>query len=393
MASYDHTQYSQIRDNPDHIYYDLTARSYASNVTDTSVPIRLSDTRSNPIINDISMYEMSIVRFQVDTFSESLPVLLFQTERFSVDPNIGIYTVTLEYNDGAGGLTSSSAENLIWSPQLKDEQVPSSPVSNPSGIQSFTPYYYVYNFQYFINLINEALTRAMDKLKALVAPVLNTVEEPWLVWNDNQTATLYARESHFDSDVVDPTPKVNIYFNRALYSILSSLPSVKFGLNSPDNKYYQILVKRYNGAKVVTLPNFGIDKLIEVPQEYPTTDQFTPISSIMFTTSTIPVIANQMSNATVYIDGQPNQLNQSYNQFANVLTDISSTDMAYKPSLLYVAQGEYRMISLMNNRQPLNQVDIEVFWVDKVGVKRAVFLPPNASVTLKLMFRKKKYLK
>ena len=390
MASYNQTQYSQIRYTPDHVYYDLTARSYASNETDVSIPIKLTDTRSNPIINDISEYHMSIVRFQVDTFSETLPVFFFQTERYTTDRDLGIYEVAMEYDNGAGDV-GFATDKLIWAPQIQTVAVPQPPSVNENGLQANSEYYYAYNFQYVIKLLNDSLVRCFEKLQTSLVPTLDTQDPPFFTWEKDQTARLYAREDMYDSDAF---PRIRIYFNRSLYSILSSLPSIKvsnIGSLQVFN-YYQLIVCPYNGAKVSTVVTFGIHSLIYVDQEYSTVDQFSPVASVLFISSTIPIIPNSLANPQFYIDGQPNQLSDTYNKFANVITDVSSGDLAYKPSLLYIPSGEYRMIDMMNNKQPLNQIDIEVHWTDKTGVHRPILLAPNSSVTLKMMFRKKKYI-
>lgn len=394
MASYTHTQYSQIKYSPDHVYYDLVSRSYASNVTDISIPITFSDTRSAPIIDDISQYQASIIRFQVDTFSELLPVLFFQTQINADDRDLGVYRIALRYDDTMGTFLTEE-EPLIWSPQIKDAPTPPPPSDNAGGLQSNTSYYYCYNFEYFINLINEAFERAMQRLRDAL-PFLVGKEAPFFVWQDNQTARLYAREDTFDSDSTGPYISIN--FNRSMYSLLSSLPSVKGAklfTDKIDPTNFQILVKPWHGVRVVNVEESesGIHKLIVVPQEYSTVDQWSPVASVMFTTATIPILPTYQSNPQVFIDGQPNKLTETYDKFANVLTDISSGDLAYKPSLLYVPSGEYRMIDLANNKQPLNTIDIQVYWQDKLGFHHPLSLSPNSSVSLKIMFRKKKYLK
>jgi hypothetical protein len=393
MASYNHTQYSEIKHSPDHVYYDLVSRSYASNVTDVSVPITFSDTRSAPIIDDISQYQMSIIRFQVDTFTELLPVLFFQTAIGTTDRNEGVYRIVLRYDDTMG-TTLAEEEPLLWSPQIKDAPIPPPPSTLPGGLQSNTSFYYCYNFEYFIGLINEAFERAMTRLRNAL-PFLDGKEAPFLVWQNNQTARLYAREDTFNSDKT--TPYVSINFNRSLYSVLSSLPSIKgvpIDTNRINPAYFQILVRPWNGVRVVNVEESesGIHKLIYVDQEYSTIDQFTPVASISFTTATIPILPTFQSNPQVIIDGQPNKLTNTYDKFANVITDISA-DFAYKSSILYNPQSEFRMIDMSNNKQPLNTIDIQVYWQDKLGFHHPLNLSPNSSVSLKIMFRKKNYKK
>jgi hypothetical protein len=326
---------------------------------------------------------MSIVRFQIDTFN--LPSLIFQVENNQADRDLGIYTLTLEYDDGVGGITTTNPEPVMWIPQTSNAPLPNPPSLTGTGFQEFSDYYFCHDFQYMIDLINTAFDNAMTALIAAVAPVLNTVEPPFLAWNKDKTATLYARESHFDSDAA---AKVKIYFNRPLYSLFNSFPAWKFTPPVTEKKYYEIQVKRYLGEKVITLPEFGIDKLIRVEQEFSTISQWTPVSSVMFTTSTIPIIPNQLSNPVIYLDGGPIQLNQTYKNFSNIISDISTDECVYKPELLFVPSAEYRRIDLQND-QPLTQIDIQVFWKDKLGFIRPFTLPPNASCSMKILFEKK----
>jgi hypothetical protein len=296
----------------------------------------------------------------------------------------------MHYDNGAGDV-GFVEDNLIWAPQIESEPVPQPPSENPNGIQANVGYYYAYNFQYVINLINESLIRCFQKLQSAEAPTLDTQDPPFMTWEKDNTVRLYARADMYDTDTF---PRVEIYFNRSLYSLLSSLPSIKvdkIGV-SPTSQYFQLLVKSYYGARISNVVSFGIHDLIYVDQEYSTIDQFTPVSSILLESSTIPVIPNQQSNPQIYIDGQPNQLSTTYNKFANVITDITA-DNASKPTVLYIPSGEYRMISLMNNQQPLHQIDIQCKWMDKTGEIHDVMLSPNSSVSLKIMFRRKKNLK
>jgi hypothetical protein len=389
MATYTATNYNQTVHSNDHTYYDIVLRNYVSdNRPSDSLQLQFSESRDTPLIPNAKDYFMSIVRFQIDTYD--LPVLFFQVENDQADPNLGTYTVTLEYDDGAGGKTTAPFENVIWTPQKTKVPVPAAPNTTPNGLQVPSEYYYCLDYAYFINLVNEALERAMTALQVLVADaVFNTVEPPFLVWeNDMKKATLYARESHFDSQAAAGVPFVSIFFNRSLHSLFSTFPVLKFDYPVQEKKFYQIMCRRFNGEKVVTIPEFGIDKLIKVQQELSTIGQWTPISSIVFTTSTVPVVPNVLSNPIVYVDGNPQQLTRTYKHYSNIISDISTDECGYRPELLYNPSAQYRIIDLQND-QPLYQFDIQVYWKDKFGFLRPFNLPPNSSCSMKILFQKK----
>ena len=382
MASYSHTNFNQINYNADYQYYDITIRNHGSEEETLPIQLNYQEQRDTPIINNALDYKMSIIRFSISTFG--LPSLIFQIQNRQPDPNLGIYSVTLEYDDGLGGGGQTQPEFLQWIPQ-NVVPIPIAPSLTSNGLQTFSDYYFCQNYAYFIQILNNALTEAMNKLKLLVTPILDTVEEPFLIWNtDTVSATIYARESHFNSA---STAKVNIYFNRALYSLLSTFNFIKFNTGVVRNKYYKLILDRFDGFNVVVLPSFGIDELIFSNQEISTITEWSPISSILFTTSTIPINSTQLSVPSVYIDGQQNSLTPSFKNFSNIITDLSSDEFSYKSNLLYLPSAQYRYVSLQNN-SPLTNIDISVFWKDKLGIIREFLLLPGGSAEIKILFEK-----
>jgi hypothetical protein len=382
MASYSHTNFNQINYNADYQYYDITIRNHGSEEETLPIQLNYQEQRDTPIINNALDYKMSIIRFSISTFG--LPSLIFQIQNRQPDPNLGIYSVTLEYDDGLGGGGQTQPEFLQWIPQ-NVVPTPIAPSLTSNGLQTFSEYYFCQNYAYFIQILNNALTEAMNKLKLIVSPILDTVEEPFLVWNtDTVSATIYARASHFNSA---STAKVNIYFNRALYSLLSTFNFIKFNTGVVRNKYYKLILDRFDGFNIVVLPSFGIDELIFSNQEISTITEWSPISSILFTTSTIPINSTQLSVPSVYIDGQQNSLTPSFKNFSNIITDLSSDEFSYKSNLLYLPSAQYRYVSLQNN-SPLTNIDISVFWKDKLGIIREFLLLPGGSAEIKILFEK-----
>lgn len=385
MSSHSHLTYAGIKHSPDIVYYNITMLASESPDAETEIPLVFNEIRDTAIVPNSKDYYLSIIRFYADTF-EGLPVQYFRVEGNQGDRDKGIYTITLEYDNGAGTVISTPAISVVWKPQKRNAAIPPAPNQTSNGAQVFDDYYYIMNYQYMVLLVNETFVYAMQSLKGLVGAIIAPIEPPFMAFNtEDQTVTLYARESHYDTSVF---PQIRIYFNRPMYSLYNSLPAFKFDIKNPDKKYYQLIMNRYSGRNVVTLPDFGIDQLIFSKQEYSTLQNQSPVSSILFTSSTIPVQSEQMSAPVVYFNGKPRLLNNTYNNFANIITDIQSDELGYKPGILYVPSGAYRLIDLQND-QPLKQIDIALWWRDLLGVIRPMHLAPNSSCSLKLMFRKK----
>ena len=85
---------SSVPVNPDHVYFDLVITNIKSEYTEP-IPIYFNENRTNPIINNSGDYDMSIVRFQLDT--QALPLWIPEIQANQSDPNLTIYSVTMSY--------------------------------------------------------------------------------------------------------------------------------------------------------------------------------------------------------------------------------------------------------------------------------------------------------
>lgn len=384
--NYNVTNVNQMGYNPEHVYYDMIFRNFNSSQFESNIPLNFQETRDKPILNKASDYELSIVRFCLDT--HALPIFIPDIERSQANPNLTIYTVTLEHDDGVT-ITTTPPESVIFVPDDKAQSIPPAPINNPYGLQTDSLYYYIYSYESFIRMINTALLNAMNALIALV-PALAGIEQPFLCWNPTtHSADLYCRVSHFDESITPAllTPKISIYFNRPLFSYFNSFPHEKYLYNNANNRHYRIVCDSCNNVRAGTYDG-GVDLLIKVQQEYSTTPSLCPIGSIMFVTNTMPVVSNLLSVPQIFDNGRQIQLTNSNNNYSNIITDIQSLDNGYRSTLLYTPSAEYRYISLTNDA-PLKQIDITVIWSDKQGRHRNLFLPPNTSCSLKIMFKRK----
>ena len=96
-------QSSPNSDEPDIIYYDCTIRNFLNSTTPESNQLTYVDQRSGSIITKCSDYEFSIVRFHCDSFS--LPVFFCSIQPNQSDPNLSIYSLTIEYDDKTSSVT------------------------------------------------------------------------------------------------------------------------------------------------------------------------------------------------------------------------------------------------------------------------------------------------
>lgn len=141
-----------------------------------------------------------------------------------------------------------------------------------------------------------------------------------------------------------------------------------------------------NGSLTAVPPTAVI--FTQVFQEYSTIENLTPVSAIVFTTSTIPIVPNQLSSPLIFAEGNIlSNTSGNNSNFQLVLTDLESGDLCYKPNLQYSPTAEYRRIALTGS-SPLSNIQLSVFWRNKLGNLIPFYLGSGASATVKFLFTK-----
>jgi hypothetical protein len=365
---------------PRQVYYDIQINNFQS-TGNINQQLRFTESRQAPIIKNSGDYSLSIVRFQLDTYS--LPSFIANIEPTpNTDPNKMIETITLEY-DNEGVLTTIGPLNMIWTPTNAHIPVPSA----PSPLQdNSSEYYYGNSFRHYCDLMNVCFSSLTTALKTAVGATLNDMLAPQMIWNEQQQiGELFAQEEFYNWS---RSKHVNIYFNRPLYGNWTSLPALK-NFNNADNKIYKIYMKDDLNTKIFSLDVSGSDvDFIKTSQEYSTISNWSPVSSIVFTSGTLPIVETQMSEILVYSNGLAVSQNLPQN-FAPVISDMATNEMVYKPNLLYVPSAQYRFIDMIGNND-IKTVNINVYWKDKKGNLVPFILQSGASASIKLLFELKK---
>jgi hypothetical protein len=393
------------------VYYDLTL----SNVNNgdknpaNSPLLIFNEQRQNAIIDNTGDYYLSIVRFQLDTtyLPVFIPLIQNYAEQlitynntfpalpppFTPTNSQTIYSITLKDNT-----TGDEYQRYIdWLPQISNVDVPPPPPPVPSNpLQQESEWYFCYNFEWFTDLVNKAIASAIADL---VAPPPSTMIA-FLGWNTTtNSASLYLDEANF-STITAPatTPLYTLYFNQALFTLFSSFPATYYGsVGVTNGKNYSITpsLNLYGlntlYLPIVTPPPPATQTLcIQINQEWDTTALWTPVSSIVFTSATFPIVPNRLSPAQVFFNGILTNLSEGGNNanFAQVITDIASDELCYKPTLIYSPDAQFRLIDMFGNT-PLTNINIQVFWKTKLGTFVPFRLATGNSCSMKLLFTKK----
>lgn len=372
---------------PDNIYLDLINTNYQSTTTEPTA-LNFNETRNQTFIDNPNDYTLSIVRFQLDTFS--LPSYIASIQPNQANPNLMIHSVNLSYWNGSAEITISPTY-LIWKPSYTTEPVPPAPNTSSDGFQYDTRYYYGYSFQHISELINTALATALTALKVAVGAGINNADAPFIHFDElTQLFKIVAVNADYN---INNSSHIRIYFNRPLFGLMSSFPAFRKSITDANNNVYQIKMDSENGINLLTKSSVISNKeCIYLNQEYSTVSNFCPISSLVFTTTLLPIVSTALSAPLVYNNNQLVRDANSANNSALIITDIASNDgVSYKPNLIYNPTAEYRRISLNSNR-PLNAIDIQCYWKTKRGVLKPFVLWSGGSASIKILFERKKKL-
>jgi hypothetical protein len=364
---------------PKNMYVDVLGTNIVNSNTKAS-NFRFSTDSSAIIINKASDYQMAIVRFQVD--SSTAAVFIPEIQPYQPDINKTIYSVTLSINEQTSGPVY-----VKWRAQ---DKTASSPLSTANGLQDVsTGYYNCYSYNWWCMLILEAFETALGLLKNDV-DIIDNAQPPLIYWNNgSNAATIEAQSEYYDMSKTGPQNCIEIYFNQALFSMFNSFPASFNSFNDPNNQNWRILTYKVGSVNtdVIELNDGSSQEFISVQQEYSTTLSWSPYTSIVFTSSTIPVQGSITLPPQITIDGNRDY---STSQLANtelIITDLQTLDGVYRSSITY-SPNLLRYIDLYG-QNPISQIDMNIYWRTKIGGLVPFQLGSGGSVSCKIGFFRK----
>lgn len=400
--------------NANHIYYNISVQDVRSGTGGISggVPTEVAtngnelvytfnESRAQPYLIKPEDYFLSVVRFTMD--SPNLPVFIPIPVVGQNDVNKLIYTITLM---DAGGVPYQSP--VYWKSDNLFIKTPVGPVTN-SMISPSIPYYYCNSYQHFIDLINETFQSLISSYNS----ANKTSYDPPYIYFDANTklfqlggnVDVYRTDSK--GDVLAPGV-INIFFNVPLLNLLSSLPASYVAGTVLDSGGAVVLQADYKmilstGSDVAGLTgqpvvnNVRLNALsgntdVYAVQEYETLPLWTPVTGIIFKTTLLSTAPENMATPVVYQnDNQNINAGRQNAEVLNILADHyapTESGSDYSPYIYYEPTGEYKLTDLYG-KQPVDSIDIQVYWRDRFGNLVPFYLALGATSTIKILFRKK----
>lgn len=129
-----------------------------------------------------------------------------------------------------------------------------------------------------------------------------------------------------------------------------------------------------------------------------TSTLWSPIDSIVFTSAQLPV-QNEATAPPNVLGAKNTGVSSATSKSAftptitDVALDLSSDPSAYRKMIYYAPSAEYRMCDFQNSKFDIRNIDVQVFWRNRLDNQLyPVSMFNLSSVSIKIMFRKKEYL-
>ena len=267
-------------------------------------------------------------------------------------------------------------------------------------------FYFMNSYKTFVKMLNTALETAYSALNTAIGGGGLTTKCPFFRYDtDKSKFELYydtegtgVSSNGSGSVPLQATERLKLYFNSDLWGLVSNFNyEFKGGDEEEEEMSYEI-IPVFTGEQPVSINDgdpAGTDEDFYMNlQEYPSTDTlWSPIGGIVFTTSLLPIVNEYTGEPLRFGESNDITNNTSANEFTPIITDIAlalSSANSYKGFMEYVPSAEYRMMSLTQSKTEIKNIDIRVFWRDRLSnTLNPVRMYPQSSISVKIMFRKK----
>lgn len=368
-----------VEDDGDRVYYNFIIGE--KNDTQPLFDAKFQQNLDDVFITNPSEYYISVIRFSIPC--QNIPIFIPEIQSFpNTNMNNTAYSVSLEYNGFTSGETF--VQFVSGNPNVYVQ-----PISiNNRDADTSSIYYWIYNFQDFIDMVNTTLETAFTALNIISGGLPLGSEAPYFEFDPvTQLISLIAQRQFYDAAILNP---INIFMNYKLFVYFDALEVLYLGNGSniylQNGKDIQFIIKDlknnwYNPSFLV--PVFPPD-YFKMTQNFPNLVSWNVFKSLQITSNMIP-IREEYSPALKDISGGSNTESQVFlKDFEPILNNGGDS----RGILYFVLDGPYQLINLTSTT-PLTKLDITVYWIDRFGRKFLLQCPYNQILSMKVVFIKK----
>jgi hypothetical protein len=397
-------------EDPSHEYIDCVVHNNKNTPDLQPQPLVFSQIKTSNIIDNCDEYYLSVIRWSLHS---SIPVIIPDILTFG---STGPFSTSTDYwVDISFGTTPQTStiiannqvgENVPFNPENKSQPGLTQPLSRPLDKKDIyrDPFYFVYNVQHFLDMVNKALVDSFVRLRAIAPHTTNLASAlpPRFVWNADTGKIEFLCTYEFMFDIDDTTKTT--YFINMNVPLFNLFDTFQFFCNNktPTNTSSPVSPVVNNYVLIFSY-NYGIQSHQEKignttkevfinPQQSSSVPSWSPCQSITFNTFQIPV-HNSLVASPDFL-GQKLDTSLSQNTLSNVLTDFQlplirgdeySNQMTY-----YIPTSEYRLFDLVSNAS-LKNLNIVVNWLDVLGISHPIVMKYGSTASIKIMLRKKNF--
>jgi len=399
-----------------------------------------NDVRQLPILQNASEYNMSVIRFELAGAGKSLPLFVPRIVPGQNDINLTVYNLymSLVIAEQVSSVTTTRVYEaqapIMWEPQYRTQNnTPST--ANPQQ-QFGSDYYFCDSYKWWCQLVNATAQALQSDL--LAQAVADGVPLPPNL------------EEAVTSSSVSGSPAPNLFYNpvtklfswsfdaqywgsgyatSTLYTPPSSATQYRYGFRMGMDTNLETLLTNflifYNDSQ--TLGGFppNVNEIIVTPQQIaidtdPTTGQaytnpndgghvryvitqdyesisgnWSPIDSVVITTTKLPITPEVVAPAPGTFGNSDNGFNSGTTgaAFQSVIGDVQCGKggaQEWRQYIEYMPNAEYKMMSLGRSQEPINNIDMLLWWRCRYDNNLYPLRLYNGSaVSVKIMFRRK----
>jgi hypothetical protein len=329
------------------VYYNATV----VNNTTGPLPAVVNDTRAQAIIHAPERWELSIVRFDVDT--SLIPVAKLPMQQASI-----------QLTDLSVTFFNSDTAELVG---------PTYGVSYTLGLET--------SMQSVVDCINSAFRN----YASLGGP--KPSDPPYIWYNaELELLQIFAPSSWIGSPI-------EIFVNKTMRRYLRGLPFIAYG--QPNGRDFRLAIESSWQAAESARPGFpaaiqqpyASGGLVYKTQEAKTLSSWSAARSIYLTTDSFPVQSESIPNS-VLLSNRGSVSSSSIPIVTDFIFPTDGNPAADRDRLEYLPTAEYRMIQL-GGREPIMRVNLQAWWTDFAGNSYPILLSEQGSFSAKVLFRKR----
>jgi len=317
------------QDDQSFIYYNVFIRG-----TPEGKPASFTENRVVPILNDPSLYELTVIRFSVSSFN--IPISFYDDSQY----------IKLQYQG------QSILKNLSYIEPAE------------AGLPEFyAPQKPIYQFSTYVQSLNTALQEAFDDLLVL-DPTIPASQAPFMTFEPaTGLFTMNAEKAGYDEDL--GLNKVDIIFSYNLFKQYNSFEN--FFLNPDETRI--IIRDTFTNSTI-----FNGSAYYFMTQSYSTLENISTVTRLVFLSNSIPVNQELL--------GFQNDVQQRQ------ITDFLLEGVTSRGNIIFTPKGPLRYYDLLSN-YPLRQIDLNIRFQTDDGETYPVILTEGTNASVKIQFRKK----